>query len=141
MGCACCKGSNSMQCGWPMHRFCYKKSKMGCPGVCNNKYTLSGKGFPCYSDKSKGITVPGVQQGVSSATLMGRLGQTPRMEVGARIKKIRNTARVSRVTVSTFQVLVQGGVSIKGGSISIRNTASASVLRGTRVTVSSATAT
>merc|ERR1711997_873298 len=54
--CACCKGSNSMQCGWPMHRYCYKKSKMGCPGVCNNKYTLSGKGFPCYNDKSKGNT-------------------------------------------------------------------------------------
>merc|ERR1712110_788598 len=52
--CACCKGSNSMQCGWPMHRYCYKKSKMGCPGVCNNKFTLSGKGFPCYNDKSKG---------------------------------------------------------------------------------------
>jgi len=54
--CACCKGSNSMQCGWPMHRYCYKRSKMGCPGVCNNKYTLSGKGFPCYNDKSKGNT-------------------------------------------------------------------------------------
>merc|ERR1711878_156507 len=54
--CACCKGSNTMQCGWPMHRFCYKRSKMGCPGVCNNKYTLSGKGFPCYNDKSKGNT-------------------------------------------------------------------------------------
>jgi len=55
--CACCKkvdGVETMQCGWPMHRFCYKKSKVGCPGVCNNKYTLSGKGFPCYNDKSKG---------------------------------------------------------------------------------------
>jgi len=51
--CACCKGK-AMQCGWPMHKYCYKKSKMGCPGVCNNKYTLSGKGFPCYNDKSKG---------------------------------------------------------------------------------------
>merc|ERR1711953_586568 len=55
--CACCKkvdGVETMQCGWPMHRFCYKKSKVGCPGGCNNKYTLSGKGFPCYNDKSKG---------------------------------------------------------------------------------------
>merc|ERR1711913_77308 len=51
--CACCKGK-AMQCGWPMHKYCYRKSKMGCPGVCNNKYTLSGKGFPCYNDKSKG---------------------------------------------------------------------------------------
>jgi len=49
--CACCKNSKTdMQCGWPMHKFCYKKSAMGCPGVCNNKYTLSGKGYPCYSD-------------------------------------------------------------------------------------------
>ena len=42
-----------MQCGWPMHKFCYKKSDMGCPGVCNYKYTLSGKGYPCFSDHSK----------------------------------------------------------------------------------------
>ena len=50
--CACCKEGvgEVMQCGWPMHKYCYKKSNMGCPGVCNNKYTLSGKGFPCYSD-------------------------------------------------------------------------------------------
>merc|ERR1712223_2035896 len=54
VNCACCKGGNVMQCGWPMHKYCYKKSKIGCPGVCNNKYTLSGKGFPCYNDKSKG---------------------------------------------------------------------------------------
>ena len=26
--CACCKGANSMQCGFPMHKFCYKKTKM-----------------------------------------------------------------------------------------------------------------
>jgi len=53
--CACCKaGTDAMQCGWPMHKFCYKKSNMGCPGVCNNKFTLSGKGFPCYSDKNQG---------------------------------------------------------------------------------------
>jgi len=60
--CACCKkveGVEVMQCGFPMHKFCYKKSTnpkkvIGCPGVCNNKYTLSGKGFPCYNDKSKG---------------------------------------------------------------------------------------
>merc|ERR1711997_585083 len=55
--CACCKkvdGVETMQCGWPMHRYCYKKSNLGCPGVCNNEYTLSGKGFPCYNDKSKG---------------------------------------------------------------------------------------
>merc|ERR1712226_1134221 len=51
--CACCKkGVNAMQCGFPMHKFCYKKSDMGCPGVCNYKYTLSGKGYPCFSDHS-----------------------------------------------------------------------------------------
>jgi len=48
--CACCKGSNSMQCGWPMQQKCYKKSSIGCPGVCNNKYTLSQKGFPCHAN-------------------------------------------------------------------------------------------
>merc|ERR1712200_295767 len=52
--CACCKkGVGAMQCGFPMHKFCYKKSDMGCPGVCNYKYTLSGKGYPCFSDHSK----------------------------------------------------------------------------------------
>merc|ERR1712013_851414 len=51
--CACCKkGVGAMQCGFPMHKFCYKKSDMGCPGVCNYKYTLSGKGYPCFSDHS-----------------------------------------------------------------------------------------
>merc|ERR1711953_717186 len=51
--CACCKkGVGAMQCGWPMHKFCWKKSDKGCPGVCNYKYTLSGKGYPCYSDHS-----------------------------------------------------------------------------------------
>merc|ERR1719347_2318018 len=49
--CACCKkGVKAMQCGYPMHMYCYKKSDMGCPGVCNYKYTLSGKGYPCFSD-------------------------------------------------------------------------------------------
>merc|ERR1712108_89144 len=51
--CACCKkGVGAMQCGFPMHKFCYKKSDKGCPGVCNYKYTLSGKGYPCFSDHS-----------------------------------------------------------------------------------------
>merc|ERR1711872_539903 len=30
----------------------YTESAKGCPGVCNNEYTLSGKGFPCYSDNT-----------------------------------------------------------------------------------------
>jgi len=51
--CACCKKNvGAMQCGFPMHKFCYKKSDLGCPGVCNNRYTLSGKGYPCFSDHS-----------------------------------------------------------------------------------------
>merc|ERR1712110_422726 len=49
--CACCKeGTDAMQCGWPMQKYCYKKSDIGCPGVCNNAFTLSGKGFPCQND-------------------------------------------------------------------------------------------
>merc|ERR1712243_345666 len=53
--CACCKKGvkgGTMQCGYPMHKFCWKKSDRGCPGVCNYKYTLSGKGYPCFSDHS-----------------------------------------------------------------------------------------
>merc|ERR1712121_113195 len=33
-----------------MIKYCYKKGSKGCPGVCNNAYTLSGKGFPCQND-------------------------------------------------------------------------------------------
>jgi len=49
--CACCK-NGGVQCGYPEHKKCYKKSAKGygCPGVCNYKYTLSGKGYPCFSD-------------------------------------------------------------------------------------------
>ena len=43
-----------MQCGYPMHNYCYKKlDRKGCPGVCNNKHTLSQKGFPCFWDHSR----------------------------------------------------------------------------------------
>jgi len=50
--CACCKedAGEVMQCGWPMNKYCYKKGSKGCPGVCNNAFTLSGKGFPCQND-------------------------------------------------------------------------------------------
>ena len=56
--CACCQdeadvGVPVMQCGWPMNKYCYKKSSKGCPGVCNNAYTLSGKGFSCQNDPSE----------------------------------------------------------------------------------------
>merc|ERR1711892_1003858 len=53
--CACCKeGSKVMQCGWPMHHYCYKKSdRFGCPGVPNNKYTFSTRGFPCFFDHDR----------------------------------------------------------------------------------------
>merc|ERR1712121_97554 len=49
--CACCK-NGGVQCGYPEHKKCYKKSAKGycCPGGCNYKYTLSGKGYPCYSN-------------------------------------------------------------------------------------------
>merc|ERR1711915_495008 len=37
--CACCTKSEYQQCGWPMHKYCYKKEpkgkpQYGCPGVC-----------------------------------------------------------------------------------------------------------
>jgi len=50
--CAKCKpGTNAMACGYPMHKYCYKKSdRLGCPGVPNNKYTFSARGHPCFWD-------------------------------------------------------------------------------------------
>jgi len=54
--CACCKGDTKkvMQCGFPMQNYCYKKSdRVGCPGVCNNKYTLSQRGYPCFWDHTR----------------------------------------------------------------------------------------
>jgi len=52
--CAVCKpGTKAMACGYPMHKYCYKQSdRLGCPGVPNNKYTLSSRGFPCFWDNS-----------------------------------------------------------------------------------------
>jgi len=73
--CACCnKGVNAMQCGWPMHNFCAAKSKKGygCPGVCNNMFTLSQKGGPCFFDHSRSdcawCTDNGYQCGPGKAT-------------------------------------------------------------------------
>jgi len=53
--CACCNdGDDIVQCGYPMHNYCYMKHKReGCPGVPNSKYTLSTKGFSCYWDKNR----------------------------------------------------------------------------------------
>lgn len=57
--CACCEEGvgRVQQCGYPMHRYCYKRedrgnAQVGCPGVCNNAFTLSTKGYPCFSDRS-----------------------------------------------------------------------------------------
>jgi len=64
--CACCnkkvdgKKADSMQCGYPMHKYCYKKTRAkdgtliskGCPGIPQPKFTLSTKGFACYFKNS-----------------------------------------------------------------------------------------
>jgi len=52
--CAICKpDTGAMACGYPMHKYCYKKSdRTGCPGVPNSKYTLSSRGYPCFWDNS-----------------------------------------------------------------------------------------
>merc|ERR1711892_985546 len=48
--CAKCK-PGGIQCGFPMHKWCQsKKSKVGCKGIPNYKYTLSAAGYPCYWD-------------------------------------------------------------------------------------------
>merc|ERR1712130_608941 len=99
--CACCKkGVGAMQCGFPMHKFCYKKSDKGCPGVCNYKYTLSGKGYPCFSDHSNTI-VPGATRRVGNASRTPSPGQTQRREAVAKQEPTRNTAPPSRATAST----------------------------------------
>merc|ERR1712142_700549 len=48
--CAKCK-PGGVQCGAPMEKWCQsKKSKTGCPGIPQFKYTRSSTGFPCYWD-------------------------------------------------------------------------------------------
>jgi len=45
--------NGGQQCGFPMQKWCQNpKSKKGCPGVPNNKYTKSTIGGPCYWDPS-----------------------------------------------------------------------------------------
>jgi len=51
MDCACCK-PGGMQCGFPKHEFCWKQTDIGCPGVNQNKFTLSEQGHPCHYDHS-----------------------------------------------------------------------------------------
>lgn len=69
--CGCCK-AGAMQCGFPKHKYCWKKSNIGCPGVGGgnpklkmNKFTLSEQGHPCHydhSDKSCAWCVQGALQ-------------------------------------------------------------------------------
>jgi len=48
--CGTCK-KGGKQCGYPMHKWCQSpKSKKGCKGIPNYKYTLSTEGAPCYFD-------------------------------------------------------------------------------------------
>merc|ERR1712061_625183 len=99
--CACCEeGTNAMQCGWPKHKWCYKKSDKGCPGVCNNAYTLSGKGFPCHNDPNN-FDCAGARRRVSSASRTNGTDRTARREAGARRRRTRSTARVCRETADT----------------------------------------
>ena len=51
--CGTCK-SGGKQCGYPMHKWCQSpKSKFGCQGIPNFKYTLSTEGGPCFWDPNK----------------------------------------------------------------------------------------
>jgi len=52
--CACCKKYGT-QCGYPKHNTCHPKKyqNVGCRGISKNMYTLSTKGYPCYSEKEK----------------------------------------------------------------------------------------
>jgi len=62
--CGCCKG-DAVQCGDPMGKYCWKPPQgkpMGCPGIIQNKYTLSQRGHPCFwdhGDRNCAFCVPG----------------------------------------------------------------------------------
>jgi len=48
--CAKCK-KGGKQCGFPMHEYCQaSKSKIGCAGIQNYKWTLSSLGYPCFDN-------------------------------------------------------------------------------------------
>merc|ERR1719290_688718 len=51
--CGCCV-NNGVQCGDPMGAWCQhpRFKNKGCPGIKENKYTLSQTGHPCYFDQS-----------------------------------------------------------------------------------------
>jgi len=55
--CACCKdGDEVLQCGAPMHQYCYKKTEgrqRGCPGVPSAQWTLSNTGHPCVWNNTR----------------------------------------------------------------------------------------
>jgi len=62
--CGCCKDNvNAMQCGFPKHKFCFKKTRNGCPGVPGNRFTLSATGYQCFDKKERDLScawcVPG----------------------------------------------------------------------------------
>merc|ERR1712130_474006 len=90
-----------MQCGFPMHKFCYKKSDKGCPGVCNYKYTLSGKGYPCFSDHSNTDCAWCNKEGWH-ASRTPSLAQTQRREAAVKQGPTRSTARPSKGIASTL---------------------------------------
>ena len=91
--------------------------------VCNNAYTLSGKGFPCQNDPNDfscaWCTKTGFQWGflnfwylineykfldVSQTIKTAQTAKT--RQAGAGLKRIRSIARASRETADTFQVPV-----------------------------------
>merc|ERR1711892_1506537 len=44
-----------------MHKWCQsKKSKVGCKGIPNYKYTLSAAGYPCYCEPATSLKCDGV---------------------------------------------------------------------------------
>jgi hypothetical protein len=140
--CACCKkGVGAMQCGFPMHKFCYKKSDMGCPGVCNYKYTLSGKGYPCFSDHSKppARTARGATRTVGSVSRTRSLDQTRRREAAAKQGRTRSTARPSKGIASTSATVIPTPLARRKPTwASLDSTGSASATRDTLETESNA---
>merc|ERR1719167_719023 len=90
--CAICKQYvNAMPCGYPLHNYCYKKSRQGCPKIPNFQYTLSTTGYPCYwdhSDKSCAWCADGAFQcGPGQET-------GPESKLGSRCDKGKHSAKI-----------------------------------------------
>merc|ERR1711974_250600 len=99
--CACCKkGVGAMQCGFPMHKFCYKKLTRAAL-ECATTSTHSQERATHASLTTLTRTVPGATRRVGNVSRTPSPGQTQRREAAAKQGPTRNTAHPSRVPATT----------------------------------------